>query len=117
MYKLPLDFDGKFFIGKTLECISFAAYSVYFSFEDDITVTVESSLQHLVDSEGGIKQSIPLSESRLMQLVGHAATQVLADADGTLEIIFDNGQSLKVFDDFANYESYAIKHGDIEIFV
>ncbi len=118
MNKLPLDFDGKFFVGKTLEYVSFAEYSVYFSFEKKITVTVESSLQHLFQLSGEEeKQSIPLTESSLMQLVGHAVTKVLAGADGTLVLEFDNGHLLRVFDDLPNYESYSIQHGDIEIFV
>ena len=118
MYKLPLDFDGQFFVDKSLELVSFSDNTVYFSFEGEVSITVLSSLQHLFHQDGDEKkQSIPLTESSLMQLVGHAVTQVLAGADGTLAIKLDNGHFLRVVDDLPNYDCYSITHGEIEIFV
>lgn len=119
MYKLPSDFDGAFFIGRTLEFITFSENSVAFAFDRRVSITVESSLQHQFgsDAEQGIRQSVPLTESRLMQLLGCSVVQAKGDENGTLTIMFDNGHVLKVFDDQTCYESYAINDGKHENFV
>ncbi len=119
MYKLPKGFDGGFFIGRRLEFITFSENSVAFAFDKDVSVTVESSLQHLYEAsaDSGVVQNVPLSESRLMQLLGKTVAAVKGDEKGTLTILFDNGQTLKVFDDQPQYESYSMNNGKHEIIV
>jgi len=119
MYKLPIDFDGEFIRGKILELVSFSENTVFFAFEEKVSITVESSIQHQLPGsvEQVEKQSVPPLYSCLMQLVGHTATRVAGDADGTLVIEFDHGHVLRIFDDSTNYESYIMNDGHHEVIV
>ncbi len=119
MHKLPRDFDGAFLVGRTLESVLFSENTVSFGFGDRVSVTVFSSFQHQCPTEADRPnvQSVPPSESRLMQLLGHTVTQASGDDAGTLTIVFDSGHVLKVFDDDPYYECYSINDGQREIFV
>ena len=119
MYKLPSGFDGAFFVGRTLESLTFSENTVHFAFDQQVCVTVTSSLQHCLpsDAEQAVVQHVPLAESRLMQLLGRSVAQAKGDEDGTLTLLFDGGHVLKVFDDQTGYESYSINDGKREIFV
>jgi hypothetical protein len=119
MYGLPKDFDAAFLLNRKLEIVSFAEYTVYFGFADNVSVTVTSSFQHQIgrrDQSAPIQQ-IPLAESKLMQLIGHTVLHANGDSNGTLTITFDNDHTLRIFDDQPNYESYEISDGDRRIFV
>ncbi len=119
MYGLPKDFNASFFVGRTLEHVTFRQYAVDLGFDEHVSITVESSLQHqlsLDDVESEV-QSIPLSHSRLMQLAGRGVTDVKGEVDGTLLLVFDNRHVLRIFDDRPNYESYSIRNGEQEIIV
>jgi len=52
-----------------------------------------------------------------MPLIGQTVDTATATPDGTLALVFDNGNSLTCLDDLQNYESYSICIGDREIFV
>lgn len=119
MYKLPAGFDGAFFLGKRLDLVSFGEYVVHFNFDEGVRVTATSALQHQIGltSEQSAVQHIPLTESRLMQLVGHSVTQVEGNKEGTLTLLFSNGGVLKIFDDQTHYESYSIYDGERDIYI
>jgi hypothetical protein len=119
MYGLPKGFDAGFLVGRTLETVLFSENTVSFTFGDRVSVTVTSALQHQLSSESDQPnvQSVPLSESKLMQLPGHCVTQAKGEEEGTLVLVFDNGHVLKVFDNDPHYECYSINDGEHEIFV
>ena len=119
MHSLPNDFDLSFFVGRTLENVSFSETTVFFGFGDHVSVTVLSCLQHLLpsDSEEAAYQSVPLTESRLMRLPGHAVRQVTGDSAAALTLVFDDGQVLKIFDNQPCYEAYWVSNGQREIVV
>ncbi len=119
MYKLPADFDGSFLKGKKLSMIAFSENSVVFHFEQNVSVCVLSSFIHSTDlsEELVTLQRVPVTDSTILQLLGHVTINVSSDPDGTLSMMFENGHSLKVFDDSSNYESYLISNGEEEIIV
>ena len=51
-----------------------------------------------------------------MHLLEHSVAKVSGGKDGTLTLVFDNGDHLWCFDD-PHYESYHIKHGEQVIIV
>jgi hypothetical protein len=118
MYKLPKDFDGTFFIGRTLQNVSYSENTVFFGFDENVSVTATSSLQHEIpgDKESLI-QKVPLTESKLMKLPGHCIVKASGDEEGTLTLVFDNEHVLKVFNDDPHYECYSINNGKQEIYV
>jgi hypothetical protein len=127
MYGLPKDFDVSVFVGKVLDSVSFSANTVSFAFGDAdayappprLSITVQFSLQHQLPSESdqSNRQSVPLSESKLMQLPGHSVVRANIEDDGTLVVAFDNEHVLTVFHDQSIYDSYEIDWGDRETIV
>lgn len=116
MYRLPVDFDGSFFIGRKLEMICANANQIYLHFGQQITITVESSLTYQ-RGDATVTIGVPLSNCDIVALLEHSITQVSPMKDGTLTLMFDNGDVLKCLDDRPNYESYRIRNGDKEVIV
>jgi hypothetical protein len=118
MYGLKQDFDATVFVGRELGQICFSSNNIHFAFSDGVSITLESSFIHcdtlLAD---GLTQVVPVLSSDLMRLIGHAVSSAAARPDGTLSLVFDNGNSLMFLDDSKDYESYAIRIGDREIIV
>ena len=108
------------FIGSTVQQVAFSANTLFISFGNEISITILASFEHLVtpaENESNGVQRVPVKESRLMQLIDHAVESVEASVDGTLTLHFNNGQTLRCFDDSPQYESYWITHGKKEIYV
>jgi hypothetical protein len=116
MYGLPKDLDLSFFVGKRLDTIAFAAYVIFFNFDDKISVSLSSSFQHQSRSDCeqcrlGVMQSVPVSQSTLMQLVGHSVVSAAGDNAGVLTLVFDDGQVLCFIEANVPYESYEFTDG------
>ncbi len=118
MYGLPKDFDGSVFIGKEIIQICFAVNQVSVQFEK-ITVTSEASFGYSLTKDRGAEKvyQIPVRSSEIMELVGHAVTEVTVEGPGGLCLHFDNGHSLIFYDEMSNYESYHIYLSDKAIHV
>jgi Family of unknown function (DUF6188) len=108
MYGLPSDFDPSGFVGKALEQISFSANTIHLAFEDGFSITLESSFAHKKGDELLEEGVVPLSESRLMQLVAKIVVRGEVLDRGTLVLHFEEGRSLFCYDDSTTYESYRI---------
>jgi hypothetical protein len=118
MYGLPKDFDASFLVGLTLEMVCFNINQVYLHFSDHVMITIEGDLVHQISpSDDTSNISPPIHESNLMQLLEHSVSNAFGDDEGTLTMVFDNGQTLKCLDTSPNYESYQIKHGEHIIIV
>src|SRR5262249_41760185 len=101
-----------------LESVAFTSNTISFNFDDNVSITVESSIEHRVDDEGFTDvQCVPPKQSRLMQLVGQSIDAVSGDEKGTLTLHFDGGHVLCCFDDSPQFESYRISDGKDEIIV
>lgn len=118
MYGFPSNFDASRFLGCVLESISFTVNTIHFQFEDDVSITIESCLSHVLEKDSEFKKiHIPILESQLMQLIGEKIEFSEAKTDGTLILQFSNDQKLMVYDDTPMYESYQMRFGDNEIIV
>jgi len=113
MYGLPAGFDGSRLVGRTLEQVSFTTNTIHFSFDDDVSITLESSLLHSRPGEPADsgRMRVPVRDSRLMQLVGMAVRSVDGSSDGTLSLTFTNDHRVSFFDDRPEYEAYCIRVG------
>jgi hypothetical protein len=113
MYGLPKDFDGAFLVGRSLDMVCFNQNQVYLHFDINVLITIEDSFscqdEQVVD--------VPVRESNLMQLLGATVSRVRGDKEGTLSLLFDNGQTLKVYDTTKQYESYRITYEGHDIIV
>ena len=119
MNGLPEDFDASGFVGQAVEQVSFSANTIYLSFEEDYTITVESSYEHEVvrGSSEPVRSTVPVVESRLMKLIGQSVTVATVERPGTLVLEFEDGQIFRCFDDSPMYESYHINCDGREIIV
>jgi hypothetical protein len=113
MYGLPSDFDGTFLIGRVLEMVCFNQNQVYLHFDAKTTITIESAFSY----KSAQVIDLPVRESNLMELLGASVSRVQGEENGTLNLFFDNGQSLIVFDTTQQYESYRITYGSKAIIV
>ena len=119
MYGLPKDFDATFLVGLTLEMICFNINQVYLHFSDHVMITIEGDFLYQVSPSDNASRttSPPILKSNLMQLLEHSVSKASGDKDGTLTMVFDNGQIIKLLDTLPNYESYKFKHGERTIIV
>jgi hypothetical protein len=113
MYGLPKDFDGSFLVGRTLEMVCFNQNQVYLHFDSDITITIESAFSYKTEQV----IDVPVQESNLMEMLGSTVSVAQGDANGTLSLLFNNGEALKVYDTTKQYESYTIAYGGKVIIV
>lgn len=117
MYGLPEDIDVSFFVGKTLNVVSFAVNVIHLIFDGEVRINIESSFQHqqtheVVSHQLGTIQSVYMIQaSSLMQLAGHAVVAALGIEDGTLKLTFDHGHVLQCLDDSEGYECYNFTDG------
>ena len=117
MYGLPKDIDVSFFVGKTLNVVSFAVNVSHLNFDSEVRISIESSFQlqekHDVEhSQMGTKQSVYLIQaSSLMQLAGQSVIAATGAEDGTLSLFFERGQVLHCLDDLSGYECYNFSDG------
>ncbi len=102
-------------VGKSVEQICFAQYSIYIHLESGIIVTVEAGLEHIHNGTRHIVQlSSPLTESGLLTILENAVTSASVEANGDLQLTISNGDKLRIYKE-PQYESYRLKIGDEEL--
>jgi hypothetical protein len=122
MHGLPKNLDLSFFLGKTLESISFVAFNIHFGFDSGVSITVMSSFQHQQKTDvenfrAGTIQSLPVMHSALMTLLELQVTSATGDDEATLSLDFSDGQVLRFFEDTKMYEQYTFTDGENEYVV
>lgn len=102
-------------VGKNVEQVCFAQYSIYVHLQDGTILTVEAGLEHI---HNGIRRvyelSSPLSESSLLSILEATITSATVDENGDLQLTASNGDSLRVYKE-SGYESYRLKIGAEEL--
>jgi hypothetical protein len=118
MYGVPDDLDLSGFSGLTVTrvCVDAAQVQVYF--EQDHYVGIEGAWE-LIDSGGqivgGRSRDRTTRESKADLLVGLRVLGNAVSPPDWFELRFDNGTTLKVYDDSEQYESFSIQPGNIFI--
>ena len=118
MYGLPSGFSVSLLIGHRLEIVSFSENTVFCGFDRDVSITILSSFLHTWKGQPpGHPQRVPVSESRIMQIIGSTIVLAESTAAGTLMMEFENRHVLVLYDDSDIYESYIVRIGSFEIVV
>jgi hypothetical protein len=121
MYGLPEDFDGSFFVGRSVRTIAFSGCMTELIFDGDVAIGLLATYEcHFAGDDKYVELrriDAPVTSSRLMQLVGRKVVSVDAEKKGTLTLHFEGGHIFRCFDDACGYESYSIGHGSEEIIV
>jgi hypothetical protein len=117
MYGLSKDLDLSFFVGKTLNSVSFSLNTIYFGFDGNVSIDLSSSYQHQQKADiecqqsGTIQAVFKCPNSSLMQLLEHSVILATAGDDGSLSLTFDNGDVLKCIETPGPYECYEFSDG------
>lgn len=118
MYKLPETFDPEVLVGRTLELVCFAAYSIYLHLSEGVLITVMSAFSLSRPGEIAAEAvSVPVAQSDLMRLLEQKVSRAWKEGASTLAMTFESSETLRIFDPSPQYESYSIKIGDQEIIV
>ena len=102
-------------VGKNIELVCFAQYSLYIHLEDKILITVESGFEH---AHGGTRRvchlSSPPIDCSVLTILESTVHSAAVDQNGDLQLAISNGDSLRIFKD-PKYESYRIRIGVEEL--
>jgi hypothetical protein len=118
MHGLPDDFEPERFVGKTLDTVTFAAYTVHFRFADGDWVSTEVSFTFRNETDDPVTdQALPVRSSTVMRLVGARVAAASSSREGRLTLHFEGGGLLEFHDDGPRYESYHVRLGGDELHV
>lgn len=111
MHGLPKDIDVSFFIGQALTQLCFGGNDLLLNFGDDLSVSVTSRVELEGHGSRSEIEDFKVEGAPLLALIERTIEAATPHVDGTLELRFDGGMVLRLFDDSPNYESYVIWHG------
>jgi hypothetical protein len=118
MYGLPAGVDLSFLVGATLIQLCVGENELILNLHPDISVMVASvvefdGLSDCVSEPGDPSKAI----LKLLPLLGHEVAGVRGSTDGTLEVLWDTGERMRIMDSWREFESYTIRQGDHMIVV
>jgi hypothetical protein len=118
MYGLPANVDLSFLQNRDLDQICFGAYQVQFNFDKNVRVFIQNAFSY-VDSVGSVFEMKTAASSTMLvdRLIGKTVTEVKPSQDGTLQITFNTGEKLILYDDDKAYECYEIGNREKTIVV
>lgn len=105
--------------GSDVDAISFYRYEVHLTFENRNRLSFSAPFRF---AEGQLLSNapifeFPLSESKIVRVLGCQVNEVKCDTDGTLELWFSNGDVLIVYANDPAYEAYTLSIGEKEYVV
>ena len=93
-----------------LELLCHGKYALNLKFENGNFLNIEAPFKF--DKKESIDDSpvcsFPLSISRLSRAIGSKIVEIKCDTDGSLGMIFSNGDALEVYANDKKYEAYSI---------
>ena len=113
----PEDVDVfKTFVGKTLDAITFAEYSLYLDFQDKFMVSIFSGFKYCL---GKIVEEgkFPIRQTHLVSSIGSKIVKVELVNNKDLSLWFQDGAKLEIDCSRIGYECYSIKFADREFYV
>jgi hypothetical protein len=111
MYGLKKDIDLSFLNGRELGQVAIGLYHIRFGFDEDVAISVEGGFGYFDGQAEWTWRPEPGSAqiaARTIALLGASIDGFEGKADGTLTLMFSNGQRLTILDNSKEYESYDI---------
>jgi Family of unknown function (DUF6188) len=111
MCGLTKGIDLRFLKGREVIQVAIGAYQIQFGFDEDVRISVQSQFCYFDGREEWIWKPEPGAAqiaARTVALLGVTIETFEGHEDGTLRLIFSNGQRLTVLDSSKEYESYDI---------
>ena len=112
MHGLPDKIDLKFLEEKELTQVCIDQHEVILNFHEELSLTIMSRCV-LEASNGEVTEVTDFQKSAavLTRLLGAKTVHETHQTDGKLTLTFSTRDTLTVFDDQPNYESYVISYG------
>ena len=112
MYKINKNISFDFLKGKMLQQICIGKYQMIFNFEDSVSVSIESKftlkLSHdYYEQWESSSKNIPI---RIFGLLDQKIVDVFVPNEMTLQLLFENGDEMMIYDSNNNYESFQVTH-------
>jgi hypothetical protein len=111
MYGLKKDIDLSFLNGRQVEQVAIGTYQIIFAFDEDVKISTYIQFRYFDGQEEYIWTPEPGAAqiaARTVALLGATIESFQGHEDGTLKLIFSNGQHLTILDSSQEYESYDI---------
>jgi hypothetical protein len=109
MYGLPSNTQLDFFKGKTLLQACFGVHDLILNFTEKVSISIFSSVGVGLEGRDFDRHSGFNEVSReLLRFLNRAVVDVRWTSEGTVSLIFDEGDALQIYDDSPEYESYTI---------
>ena len=102
-------------VGRAVEALTFAPYSIHFRFEGDVTLTLESDFSFFYERSSQEDIRFPVQHSHLMRIVHASVASAELHSNGDLQMRFSNGDYI-VFGKPIGYEGYRMRIGNEEFF-
>jgi hypothetical protein len=110
MYGLDKDTDLSFFSEKELLQVCVGEYQIILKFDGSIQLSLECIFEHVL-KDGQVllgDSSKPISSSSLMTLLGSSVKRADNIGEGNIELLFLNGDKIRIYDSNDGTESYNI---------
>jgi hypothetical protein len=111
MYGLRKDIDLNFLNGRQVEQVAIGVYQIQFGFDEDVRISTYMQFNYFDGREEWIwkpESGAAQIAARTVALLGATIESFQRHEDGTLKLIFSNGQRLTILDSSKEYESYDI---------
>ena len=111
MYRLPKNIDLSFLKGRELIQVAIGLYHISFRFDENVAISVEGEFRYFdgeVECVWRHDAGSPQVAARTVSLLGATIEDSEGRENGTLTLIFSNGQRLTFLDSSEHYESYDI---------
>lgn len=79
---------------------------------ESLELSVERTYEHTSTHGWTDSVSLPVADSRLMQLTNREVVGAAVETSQRLRLTFEHGQELVVIDDTDDYESFQISYGE-----
>lgn len=118
MHGVPEDLDLSDFVGGVLSQICLDQYQVELHFYPDGSIFMEGHWK-LLDKDGRVvdqwEEHASREVYRIHRCLGSAVMDFAVNAPESFDLVFDNGDVLRVFDSSKESESFTIQPGDIVV--
>lgn len=117
MYGVPANLDLAFLHGSQLTQLCLGSFQIQLHFSPIGSISIEGSWE-LTDATGQLLDRASSDETshppqQLHHLLGHRVTGSQVAAPHWFSLEFDGGETLRIFDDSTEFESFSIQPGDI----
>jgi hypothetical protein len=120
MYGLKKEIDLSFLDGRELIQVAIGLYHTSFRFDEDVAISVEGEFRYFDGQAEWIwksEQAAALIAAKTVSLLGATIQSFEGQGNGTLSLVFSNGQRLTILDSSKEYESYDITRPGVTIVV